>query len=42
MNSNFTVNMVAAFQDREYLCLVLELMPGGDLRTLIGRVRKFN
>jgi serine/threonine protein kinase len=33
----FLVNMAYAFQDTENLYLVLEYMPGGDLRYYINR-----
>lgn len=36
------VNMQFAFQDRESLYLVLDLMPGGDLRYHIGRQKRFS
>ncbi|CAG9320329.1 unnamed protein product [Blepharisma stoltei] len=36
------VNMQFAFQDRENLYLVMDLMPGGDLRYHIGKVRRFS
>lgn len=40
INSPFIVNMHYAFQDREVLYLVMDLMTGGDLRYHIGsRVR---
>jgi len=35
------VNMIHAFQDRENLYLVMELMPGGDLRYHISKRRRF-
>lgn len=38
----FLVNMVASFQDRETLYLVMDLMPGGDLRHHIARRRRFS
>mmetsp|Transcript_7085 Transcript_7085/g.6936 ORF Transcript_7085/g.6936 Transcript_7085/m.6936 type:complete len:194 (+) Transcript_7085:172-753(+) len=38
----FIVNMQYAFQDRENLYLVMDLMPGGDLRYHLSRVRKFS
>ena len=38
----FIVNMVFAFQDRETLYLVMDLMTGGDLRYHIGRQRRFS
>ena len=34
--------MVYAFQDRENLFLVMDLMTGGDLRYHISRRKKFN
>lgn len=38
----FIINMVAAFQDRENLYLLMDYIDGGDLRYHIGRRRKFN
>lgn len=38
----FIVNMEFAFQSRENLYLVMDLMPGGDLRYHLGRNRKFS
>lgn len=40
-HSPFVVNMHYAFQDRDTLYLVLDLMEGGDLRYHIGN-RVFN
>lgn len=37
----FVVNMRQAFQDRENLYLVMELMTGGDLRYHICKKHKF-
>ena len=37
----FIVNMYYAFQDRENLYLVTDLMPGGDLRYHLGKAKKF-
>lgn len=37
----FLVNMIQAFQDRECLYLVMDLLTGGDLRFYIGRRRRF-
>ena len=34
--------MIHAFQDRENLYLIMELMPGGDLRYHISKKRRFN
>lgn len=33
----FLVNMVYAFQDRANLYLIMDYMPGGDLRYQIGK-----
>jgi len=33
--------MIFAFQDRENLYLIMDLMPGGDLRHHISRKKKF-
>ncbi len=41
MNIRFIVNMEYAFQDRENLYLVMDLLTGGDLRYHISRRRKF-
>ena len=38
----FLCNMVYAFQERETLYLVMDLLNGGDLRYHLGRVRRFN
>ena len=38
----FIVNMHYAFQDSENLYLVMDLMPGGDLRFHISRHKKFS
>ena len=38
----FLVNMYYAFQDRENLYLVMDLLTGGDLRYHICRYRKFD
>ncbi|CAD8119249.1 unnamed protein product [Paramecium sonneborni] len=35
------INMIAAFQDRENLYLVMDLLSGGDLRYHIGKNKKF-
>ena len=37
----FIVNMRQAFQDREYLYLLMDLMPGGDLRYHICKKHQF-
>lgn len=34
--------MISAFQDRDNLYLVMDLLSGGDLRYHIGKNRKFN
>ena len=38
----FLVNMHYAFEDRDNLYLVIDLMSGGDLRYHIGRHRRFS
>lgn len=38
----FMINMIYAFQDRENLCLVMDLMNGGDLRYHVGKNRRFS
>ena len=38
----YIVNMHYAFQDRENLYLVLDLLRGGDLRYHLGKMRRFN
>jgi len=42
VQSDFIVNMHYAFQDKERLFLVLDLMTGGDMRKHIRKHRKFN
>ena len=37
----FIVNMVYAFQDRDFLYLVMELLPGGNLRYHLGLKKRF-
>jgi len=41
INSQFIVNVVYAYHDKEYLYLVMDLMEGGDLRFHHGQIRKF-
>lgn len=41
LNHPFLVNMAYAFQDRDNLYLVMDLMPGGDLRYHIGNYGSF-
>ncbi|CAD8053516.1 unnamed protein product [Paramecium primaurelia] len=38
----FLVNMSYAFQDRENLFLIIDLLTGGDLRFHLGKMRRFN
>jgi len=38
----FLINMQYAFQDRENIYLVCDLLTGGDLRYHIGKKRRFN
>lgn len=42
LNNPFLVNMYYAFQDRENLYLVMDLLNGGDLRYHICRYRRFD
>ena len=42
LNHSFIVNMHYAFQDRDNLYLVMDLLNGGDLRYHISRYRKFS
>jgi serine/threonine protein kinase len=39
--NRFLINMIYAFQDRENLYLVCDLMSGGDLRFHIGKKKRF-
>ena len=41
LRHSFIVNMHFAFQDRENLYLAMDLMPGGDLRYHLGKMRRF-
>jgi serine/threonine protein kinase len=41
MNHPFIVNMHYAFQDKENLYIVIDLLTGGDLRYQISRNKKF-
>ncbi len=38
----FIVNMIYAFQDYDYLYLVMDLLTGGDLRYHISRHKRFS
>lgn len=42
LKHTFIVNMHYAFQDRENLYLVMDLMNGGDLRYHLGRQKRFS
>ena len=42
LNNIFIVNMYYAFQDRENLYLVMDLLTGGDLRYHICKHRRFS
>jgi serum/glucocorticoid-regulated kinase 2 len=37
----FIINMHYAFQDKENLFIVMDYLPGGDLRYHIGKHKKF-
>lgn len=41
LKNNFLVNMVQSFQDRDTLYLVMDYLPGGDLRHHIAKKRRF-
>jgi serine/threonine protein kinase len=41
-NPRFLVNMHYAFQDKEYLYLIMDYLPGGDLRYHIIKNHKFS
>lgn len=38
----FIANIHYAFQDRENLYLIMDLLSGGDLRFHLGRMKRFN
>ena len=42
LHHSFIVNMVYSFQDHDYLYLVMDLLPGGNLRYHICLKRRFN
>jgi len=42
LKHSFMVNMIYAFQDRDNLYLVMDLLTGGDLRFHIARQRRFS
>lgn len=42
IKSDFIVNVHYAFQDRDNLFLIMDLLLGGDLRFHIARQRKFS
>jgi protein kinase A len=42
ITSRFIVNMHYAFQDKEFLYLIMDYLPGGDLRYHIIKNQKFN
>lgn len=41
LNHNFIANMHYAFNDRDNLYLVMDLLSGGDLRYHITKIQKF-
>lgn len=41
LKHNFIINIFYAFQDRENLYLVMDLLTGGDLRFHFSKKRKF-
>lgn len=42
LTSPFLANMVCAFNDRDNLYLVMDLLPGADLRYRIGSMGRFS
>ena len=42
LSSNFIINIAHAFQDRENLYLVMDLLTGGDLRYHFCKKKRFN
>lgn len=42
LNSPFIANMVCAFNDRDNLYLVMDLLPGADLRCRLAYTNKFS
>ena len=42
LRHNLITNLNFSFQDKEYLYLVLDYLPGGDLRYYLSRKMKFN
>jgi len=38
----FIINMHYAFQDKEYIFIVMDYLPGGDLRYHIGKQKRFD
>jgi len=42
LKHGFLVNMLNSFQDQHNLYLIMDLMPGGDLRYHIGKQKRFN
>ena len=42
INNRFLVNMIGAFQDTEYLYMILDFMPGGDLRHYMKQQKIFS
>ena len=41
LNSPFIANMVCAFNDRDNLYLIMDLLPGADLRCRLAYTPKF-
>ena len=42
LHHSFIVNMIYSFQDHDYLYLVMDLLPGGNLRYHLCIKRRFN
>ena len=41
LHHSFIVNMIYSFQDHDFLYLVMDLLPGGNLRYHLGIKRQF-
>lgn len=42
LKHTFIANIHYAFQDREHLYLIMDLLSGGDLRFHIGKMKRFS
>ena len=42
LNHPFIVNLIYSFQDHDYLYILMDLLPGGNLRYHISIQKRFN